>query len=144
MHSHLRRERVAEGDGRGLTDPERALDLTMMARCIEVARIGGTQGEFPFGAVICRGGDIIVETTNQVLRSADVTRHAELVALSEAQKVLGQTILNECTLYSVVEPCPMCSFPILANSHQPGSIRHWVPVHGWIFQVERARGRPDL
>jgi tRNA(Arg) A34 adenosine deaminase TadA len=53
-----------------------------------------------------------VETTNRVFRDGDVARHAELVALSETQKLLGRTSLTDCALYSVVEPCLMCSFCI--------------------------------
>ena len=45
-------------------------------------------------------------------RNADVTQHAELLAVSEAQKVLGRKDLRTCTIYSNVEPCVMCSFPI--------------------------------
>ena len=63
-------------------------------------------------ALVCDGGEVVVETTNQVAQLGDVTRHAELVAVSEAQKVLGRKDLSGCTLYSNVEPCPMCSFPI--------------------------------
>jgi tRNA(adenine34) deaminase len=47
-----------------------------------------------------------------VAQDADVTKHAEILAISEAQKVLGRTDLSDCTIYSNVEPCPMCSFPI--------------------------------
>ena len=39
-------------------------------------------------------------------------RHAEILAISEAQRVLGRSDLSDCTIYSNVEPCPMCSFPI--------------------------------
>ena len=69
-------------------------------------------GELPFSCVICQDGEIVVETTNRVVRDADVTRHAEIIAISEAQRVLGRKDLSDCTLYSNVEPCPMCSFPI--------------------------------
>jgi tRNA(adenine34) deaminase len=89
-----------------------ALDLRMMTRCLEVAAEGGRNGEFPFAAVICRDGQIVTEATNQVARDRDVTRHAELVAVSQAQRKLGHPRLDKCTLYSIVEPCPMCSFPI--------------------------------
>jgi len=69
-------------------------------------------GEFPFAALVCQGNDVVIEATNQVVAHGDVTRHAELVAVSEAQKVLGRKDLSGCTLYSNVEPCAMCSFPI--------------------------------
>jgi len=74
--------------------------------------MAGKAGELPFAAVVCRDGVIIAEATNQVSRDGDVTRHAEIVAVSRAQQAIGNTDLRDCTLYSTVEPCPMCSFPI--------------------------------
>jgi tRNA(adenine34) deaminase len=84
----------------------------MMARCIRLSATAIAHGEFPFAAVIAQGERVVVETTNGVVRGGDVTRHAELVAVSQAQQVLGRKDLSGCTLYSTVEPCPMCSFPI--------------------------------
>ena len=92
--------------------PETCLrDLQMMERCLELAQRGADKGELPFGAVIVSRGQVVAEATNCVSSEGDVTRHAELVALSEAQKVLKRKRLQDCTLYSIVEPCPMCSFP---------------------------------
>jgi tRNA(adenine34) deaminase len=88
-----------------------AQDLQMMERCLELARQGVKQGELPFGAIVAARGQAIAEATNRVSSESDVTRHAELVALSEAQKILRRKRLPDCTLYSIVEPCPMCSFP---------------------------------
>jgi tRNA(adenine34) deaminase len=89
-----------------------AEDLDMMARCIELSRIATREGELPFACVICRDGKVVVEVTNQVSRDGDVTRHAELVAISSAQRILGRKRLAGCTLYSNVEPCVMCSLPV--------------------------------
>ena len=89
-----------------------AIDARMMARCIELARAGGKAGEYPFAAIVCRGGVVIAEATNQVASEGDVTRHAEIVAISRAQRTIGSRDLSGCTLYTTVEPCPMCSFPI--------------------------------
>lgn len=89
-----------------------AIDFEMMRHCIELSRWAGDQGEFPFSAVITHEGQIVAEATNRVARDADITRHAELIAISEAQKALGRKRLKHCTIYSNVEPCPMCSFPI--------------------------------
>jgi tRNA(adenine34) deaminase len=92
--------------------PEACLrELQMMERCLELAQRGADKGELPFGAVIVSRGQVVAEATNCVSSERDVTRHAELVALSEAQKVLKRKRLQDCTLYSIVEPCPMCSFP---------------------------------
>jgi len=95
-----------------MSRPEAYLqDLQMMERCLELAQYGAKKGELPFGAVIVSRGHVIAEATNCVSSESDVTRHAELLALSKAQKVLKRKRLQDCTLYSIVEPCPMCSFP---------------------------------
>jgi tRNA(adenine34) deaminase len=88
------------------------IDRTMMERCIALSREAVAEGEYPFACVIAENGRVVVETTNRVARDCDVTRHAELMAVSEAQRKLGRTTLTGCTLYTTVEPCPMCSFPI--------------------------------
>jgi tRNA(adenine34) deaminase len=87
-------------------------DTEMMRRCIRLSATATEQGEFPFAALISEGDRVVAETTNLVVRRADVTRHAELVAVSQAQEILGRKDLSACTLYSNVEPCAMCSFPI--------------------------------
>jgi tRNA(adenine34) deaminase len=88
------------------------LDDRMMRRCIACAREGVRAGEFPFACVIARGDEVIVEGSNRTIRDGDAMRHAEMVALSEAQRVLGRARLKGCTLYTTVEPCAMCSFAI--------------------------------
>ena len=88
------------------------LDLRMMARCIELSRESVAAGELPFACVICRDGEIVTEATNRVVRDRDVTRHAEMVAMSDAQRLLGTRRLSRCTLYTNVEPCVMCSYCI--------------------------------
>jgi len=92
--------------------PSDGADLAMMRRCLELARTATAAGEFPFAAVLSKNGEVIAETINRVARDADITRHAELLAVSEGQKALGRGNLKNCTLYSIVEPCPMCSFAI--------------------------------
>lgn len=86
-------------------------DAAMMARCIELSKTAAAEGEIPFASLISKDGQVIAEATNRVVRDKDVTRHAELVAITQAQKVLGTRVLSGCTLYSTIEPCPMCAFP---------------------------------
>jgi tRNA(adenine34) deaminase len=88
-----------------------ATDLAMMARCIELSRMAIGQREYPFACVICKDGEVVAEATNRVRRDGDVTRHAEMIAMSAAQKKLGSK-LSRCTLYTNVEPCAMCSYCI--------------------------------
>lgn len=87
-------------------------DATMMRRCIALAQSAGQSGEYPFAAVISRRGEFICESLNLVKVEGDVTRHAELVAISSAQKKLGSTSLDDCTLYSTIEPRAMCCYAI--------------------------------
>jgi tRNA(adenine34) deaminase len=101
---------LTEANGHGPSQSD--IDAAMMQRCIRLSATAALHGEFPFAALICRNGEVIAETINRVVRSADVTRHAELIAVSEAQIKLGTKDLSDCTLYSNVEPCAMCSFPI--------------------------------
>jgi tRNA(adenine34) deaminase len=87
-------------------------DSQMMRRCVELSAAAVQQRELPFACVICRDGEIVIEAINRVVRDGDVTRHAEVLAISEAQRILGRSDLSDCTVYTNVEPCPMCAFPI--------------------------------
>lgn len=66
-------------------------------------------GEVPVGAVVVRQGRIIARAFNQVETLKDATAHAEMLALTAAQSVVGDWRLTECTLYVTKEPCPMCA-----------------------------------
>jgi len=105
---------LARTDGQPVD--QSVIDTVMMRKCIALSAISVKRDEFPFAAIVAKGSDIIVETTNKVVEGGDVTRHAEIVAISEAQRVLGRTDLSGCTLYSNVEPCVMCSFPMRETS----------------------------
>lgn len=65
--------------------------------------------EVPIGAVIELGGEIIAAAHNHRDSSRDPTAHAEILALGQAAKAIGDWRLNEATLYVTKEPCPMCS-----------------------------------
>ncbi len=62
----------------------------------------------PFAALIVKEGRVIAEGTNRVTRTNDPTAHAEIVAIREACRVLGDFQLSGCDLYTTCEPCPMC------------------------------------
>ena len=55
---------------------------------------------------------MVAELINRVAHEHDVTRHAEVVALSQAQKALGTVSLDDCTIYVSAEPCAICSLAI--------------------------------
>ena len=62
----------------------------------------------PFAALIVKNGNVIAEGTNRVTSTNDPTAHAEIVAIREACRVLGDFQISGCELYTTCEPCPMC------------------------------------
>src|SRR3954462_11939861 len=87
-------------------------DAEMMRRAIALAVRSGQEGEYPYGVVICRDGQVIAESINRVAHERDVTRHAEVVAISTAQKALGTVSLDACMIYVSAEPCAYCCYAI--------------------------------
>ncbi len=67
------------------------------------------EDEVPIGAVIELGDEVIAAAHNQRDSTRDPTAHAEILALGQAAKAIGDWRLNEATLYVTKEPCPMCS-----------------------------------
>jgi tRNA(adenine34) deaminase len=65
--------------------------------------------EVPVGAVIVREGRIIARAFNQVELLKDATAHAEMLAMTQAESVVGDWRLTDCTLYVTKEPCAMCA-----------------------------------
>jgi tRNA(Arg) A34 adenosine deaminase TadA len=62
----------------------------------------------PFAAVVVKDGRIIAQGTNLVTSTNDPTAHAEIVAIREASRALGNFQLSGCEMYATCEPCPMC------------------------------------
>jgi tRNA(adenine34) deaminase len=87
-------------------------DRHLMMRAIALSKESGVAGEYPYGVLICRGAEVVAESINRVKHDSDVTRHAEIVAISAAQKMLGSTSLDDCMIYSSAEPCVFCSYAI--------------------------------
>jgi tRNA(adenine34) deaminase len=89
-----------------------AVDRLMMGRCIGLSKASGKAGEYPYAAVVCRDGIVVAESINMVTHDGDVTRHSEVVAISQAQKTLGTVSLEDCEIYTNAEPCALCSYAI--------------------------------
>jgi tRNA(adenine34) deaminase len=95
------------------------LDVThgrWMRRALELAEAAGTAGDVPVGAVVIGPGDVVLaEVGNRREQDQDPTAHAEVLALREAARQLGNWHLNDCTLYVTLEPCPMCAGAIILS-----------------------------
>lgn len=84
-----------------------------MALALVQAREAAAAGEVPVGAVVVKDGQLIASGRNAPIAGHDPTAHAEVVALREAARVLGNYRLDGCTLYVTLEPCAMCSGAML-------------------------------
>jgi tRNA(adenine34) deaminase len=79
-----------------------------MWRCLTLAGRAQAQGEVPVGAVLVKDDALVAEGWNRSISSSDPSAHAEIVALREAGRVLGNYRLPGTTLYVTLEPCSMC------------------------------------
>jgi tRNA(adenine34) deaminase len=84
-----------------------------MDLALELARDAASRGEVPVGALAVRGLEIVGSAANQVERAQDATAHAELLALRQSAVRLNAWRLHGVTLYSTLEPCPMCAGALL-------------------------------
>ena len=66
-------------------------------------------GEVPVGAVVVSEGKIVGQGWNRNLMDSDPTAHAEVIALREAGKTVGNHRLRDCELFATIEPCAMCA-----------------------------------
>ena len=80
-----------------------------MREALAQARAAQDGGEVPIGAVVVRDGEIIGRGQNSVITAHDPTAHAEILALREAAKHVGNYRLSECEMYATLEPCAMCA-----------------------------------
>lgn len=84
-----------------------------MQKAIDIARNSGA--DVPVGALIVKDNKIIASACNEKEKINDVTAHAEILVIREAEKKLGSWRLEECELYVTLEPCPMCAWAILQS-----------------------------
>ena len=84
------------------------MNAAFMRQAIDLAVENVRRDGGPFGALVVKDGIVIATGANQVTRTNDPTAHAEVVAIREACRVLGDFQLTGCDLYTSCEPCPMC------------------------------------
>jgi tRNA(adenine34) deaminase len=93
----------------GLIGASGANDEFFMGFALNEARLAHNAGEVPIGAVIVIDNQIVGSGHNRPIGSSDPTAHAEIVALREAARRVGNYRLTEATLYVTIEPCAMCA-----------------------------------
>lgn len=79
-----------------------------MRHALQLAARAEAEGEVPVGAVLVREGEVIGEGWNRPIGTHDPSAHAEMLALRDAAKRVGNYRLPGTTMYVTLEPCPMC------------------------------------
>lgn len=91
-----------------MTEGFSATDRVWMERALELAERAEAEGEVPVGAVVVDDNGLLGEGWNRNIGLNDATAHAEILALREAGRRVGNYRLPGCTLYVTLEPCAMC------------------------------------
>lgn len=127
-------------------------DQDKMAEPLRLAEQASAQGEVPVGAVIYHqpSGKRIAFAHNLCESTHDCTAHAEMIAIRQAQQVLGTKSLHECDLWVTLEPCAMCAGAIAhariarlyfgASDPKGGAIEHGPHI----FSQKTTHHRPEI
>jgi tRNA(adenine34) deaminase len=88
-------------------------DDELIGEALALARAAAARGEVPVGALVVCNGAIVGRGGNAPIAYNDPTAHAEIAALREAGRALGNYRLPGCSLYVTLEPCAMCAGAIM-------------------------------
>ena len=129
------------------------IDKEYMQRALVLAREAADQGEVPVGAIVVLNNQIIGQGYNQSISAKDPTAHAEIIALREAAKTVGNYRLLDATLYVTLEPCLMCVgamvhariLRVVFGAHDPKtgaaeSVGRFFELPHWNHRVEMTGG----
>ena len=92
---------------------EQNKSIWLLEEAYKEAKKAEKKDEVPIGSIITLNNTIIGRGHNTKENTNDVTGHAEILAIKDAAKTQGDWRLNRCTLYTTLEPCPMCFGAIL-------------------------------
>lgn len=89
-----------------LTDKQ---NVSWMERALKLAYRSVVAGNHPFGALLVLDGKIVLEAENTVNTDSDVTRHAEMNAISQSCRMMSEAERGRTILFTSSEPCAMCA-----------------------------------
>lgn len=90
-------------------------DELFMWEAIKEAYKAQKQDEVPIGCVIVKENQVIARAHNLRESKQKSTSHAEILAIEQANEIVGSWRLENCTLFVTLEPCPMCAGAILLS-----------------------------
>jgi tRNA(Arg) A34 adenosine deaminase TadA len=121
-----------------------------MRRALDLAAEAAAAGEVPVAAVVTLREEIVAERRNAMRGTTDPTAHAEMEAIRAAAAKLGDSRLDECTLWVTLEPCAMCAAAIAiarmkalrfgAEDPKGGGVMHGARI----FTQPTCHHRPDV
>lgn len=84
-------------------------DVYWMREALAEARAAAERGEVPIGALVVINGREVARAHNRTIADCDPTAHAEMMAIRDASRAIGNYRLAGAELYVTVEPCAMCA-----------------------------------
>ena len=103
---------IREDDLRAVS-PRRQIDEDLMRIALGEAKLALAADEVPVGAIVVIDGEVKGRGHNSVVSSSDPSAHAEILALRDAARAIGNYRLVGASLYSTIEPCAMCAGAIV-------------------------------
>lgn len=111
-------------------------DVEYMKKAFDQALKALEIDEIPIGAIIVYHDEIIAEAYNQKESLHDVTAHAEILAIQQASKTLNSWHLDDCIMYTTLEPCMMCSGALIQSRIQKvvygAKVNRWDGMHQYL------------
>ena len=92
-----------------LADAQAEVDARWMRQALAAAHDARQRDEVPVGVCVVSGAELLAVAGNRTRTDGDPTAHAEIVALREAARRLGNFRLTDAVVYSTIEPCAMCA-----------------------------------
>ncbi len=92
-----------------------SVDRRFMDMALKEAAAAAAMGEVPVGAVVVRDGEVLAKAHNRREVDGDPTAHAELLAIQQTARIIGDWRLERCEVYVTLEPCAMCA-GLMVNS----------------------------
>ncbi|MFZ9905631.1 MAG: tRNA adenosine(34) deaminase TadA [Steroidobacteraceae bacterium] len=125
-------------------------DSEFMREALQLAQAAALAGEVPVGAIVVQGERVIGRGSNRPIGGCDPTAHAEIVALRDAAKHLGDYRLGGTTLYVTLEPCIMCAAAVVHARVDRVVFGAWDPKAGGagsitdVFNIRELNHRVDV
>jgi tRNA(adenine34) deaminase len=107
-----------------------------MKTAMQLAQESYNLGEVPVGAIVVKNNEIIGRGRNTVISDNDVTAHAEINAIREASKMIGNYRLVDCSMFVTLEPCHMCAKAIVDARFNSIIFAAKEPKTGSIFSID--------